>query len=128
MLEMIQNNWLFAAGIAALLVNLLHVFAGGPEIAGPLLRSKDIHDVSKYVNYYCWHLVTLTIGAMGIGFIWASVDPTQSGLAWMWTIMAVLFTLWSVILVIWKKQKPFHMPQWTLFAVVSVLAVLGMIN
>lgn len=127
MFDMIQNSWLFAAGIAALLSNLLHVFAGGPEIARPLLRSQDIADVPKYVNYYCWHLVTLTIGAMGVGFIWASIDVTQTGLAWMWTVMAVLFTFWSVILVIWKKQKPFHMPQWTLFLVVSVLAIVGMV-
>ena len=128
MLDFVQNTWLFAAGIAALLVNLLHVFAGGPEIIRPVLRSETLHDVPKYVNYYCWHLVTLTIAAMGIGLIWAAIDPTQTGLAWMWTVMAVLFTLWSVILVIWKKQKPFHMPQWTLFAVVSVLAIIGMLN
>ena len=44
------------------------------------------------------------------------------------TVMAVLFTLWSMILVVWKKQKPFHMPQWTLFAIISVLAVIGMVN
>lgn len=128
MFDAIQNTWLFAAGITALLVNLLHVFAGGPEIAGPLLRAKDIPDVSKYVNYYCWHLVTLTIAAMGIGLIWASIDPTQTGLAWMWTIMAVLFTLWSIALVIWKKQKPFQMPQWTLFAAVAILAIIGMVR
>lgn len=125
---MIQNYWLFAAGVAAVLTAFIHVFGGGPEIARPLLLAKDIDDVAKYVNYYCWHLVTLTIAAMGVGLIWASIDVTQTGLAWMWTVMAVLFTIWSVILVIWKKQKPFHMPQWTLFGVISGLAVIGMVS
>jgi hypothetical protein len=128
MFDTIQNMWLFAAGVVAALSVLIHVFGGGPEIAHPLLRSKDISDVSKFVNYYCWHLVTMTIAAMAAGFIWASIDPTQTGLAWMWTVMAVLFTLWSLALIKWKQQKLFHMPQWTLFGVISVLAVAGMVT
>ncbi|AKS45640.1 hypothetical protein SAMN05444287_0738 [Octadecabacter temperatus] len=126
MFDDVQNLWLFAAGVAAALTALIHIFGGGPENVRPLLRSNDIADVPKYVNYYCWHLVTLTITAMATGLIWASLDPTQTGLAWMWTIMAILFTLWSLVLIKWKGQKLFHMPQWTLFGVVSVLAVIGL--
>lgn len=126
MFDDVQNLWLFAAGVSAALSALIHVFAGGPEIARPLLRSNDIADVPKYVNYYCWHLVTLTITAMAAGLIWASFDTTQTGLAWMWTTMAILFTLWSLVLIKWKGQKLFHMPQWTLFGVISVLAVIGL--
>lgn len=127
MLESVQNIWLFAAGGVAALSVLIHVFAGGPEIAHPLLRSKELPDVSKYVNYYCWHLVTMTIAAMAVGLIWASIDVTQTGLAYLWTVMAVLFTIWSLVLIRWKHQKIWHMPQWTLFGLISVLAVVGLI-
>ncbi|MGJ8612368.1 MAG: hypothetical protein ACSHWY_14795 [Octadecabacter sp.] len=126
MLDFVQNYWLFAAGIAAGLSCLIHTFLGGPEIARPLLASNDIHDVPKYVNYYCWHLVTMTIAAMAVGFVWAAIDPTQTGLAWMWTVMAVLFMLWSLALIRLKRQNIWHMPQWTLFGLISVLAVIGL--
>ena len=125
-MDVIQNIWLFAAGIAAALTCLLHVFGGGPEIARPLLASNELPDVSKYVNYYCWHLVTFTIGAMAVGFVWSSIDPSQTGLAWMWTVMATLFTIWSIALILWKRQKFWRMPQWTLFAVISALAITGL--
>lgn len=127
MFDAIQNMWLFAAGVAAALTVLIHIFGGGPEIAHPLLRATELPDVPKYVNYYCWHLVSMTIAAMAVGFIWAAIDVTQTGLAMMWTVMAVLFTLWSLVLVKWKRQKFWQMPQWTLFGVISVLAVVGMI-
>ncbi|MCF2870186.1 hypothetical protein L0664_03830 [Octadecabacter sp. G9-8] len=128
MFDTIQNTWLFAAGSAAALTALIHTFVGGPEVAGPLLRAKDIPNTPKYVNYYCWHLVTITLFAMAIGLIWASVDQTQTGLAWMWTIIAVLFMAWSIALVVWKRQNPFFMPQWAFFAVVSGLAVAGLLG
>ena len=127
MLELIQNPWLFSAGVAAGLSALLHLFAGGPQIAGPLLRSKDIHDVPKFVNYYCWHLVSITLVAMCVGFLWPAFDPSQTGLAMMWTVVAVAFCLWSIGLVIWKRQNPWYMPQWLLFAVVSVPAIIGLL-
>lgn len=107
---------------------LIHLFAGGPEIARPLLQSDDIPDVAKYVNYYCWHLVTMTIGAMSVGLIWASIDVSQTGLMWMWTVMAVLFTLWSLVLIRWKTQNIWQMPQWTLFGLISVLAIAGVVT
>ena len=127
MLDAIQNYWLFSAGIVAALSVLIHVFGGGPEIAHPLLRATELPDVSKYVNYYCWHLVTMTIAAMAVGLIWASIDPGQTGLASMWSVMAVLFTAWSLALIKWKRQKIWTMPQWTLFGLISVLALIGMV-
>jgi len=126
MFDAVQNIWLFSAGALAAFLALVHVFLGGPEVAKPLLQSNDMPDVAKYVNYYCWHLVTITIFAMAIGLIWDSVDPVQTGLAWMWAVIAVLFTLWSIVLVVWKGQKPFQMPQWLLFAPVAALAIVGL--
>ena len=125
MFDALQNIWFFASGIAAGLTALLHMFAGGPEIAGPLLRSKDIHDVPKYVNYYCWHLLSMTLVAMSAGVNWSAFDSTQNGLAWMWTVMAVAFCLWSVSLVAWKRQSTLYMPQWSLFGVILACAIAG---
>lgn len=124
----IQNRWLFAAGVASAFTALIHVFLGGPEIAVPLLLAKDIADVPKYVNYYCWHIVSITITAMAVGFMWASVDVRQTGLAWSWTVVALLYTLWSVLLIVMKQQNALHMPQWVLFGIISMLGVMGVME
>lgn len=126
MFDHIQNIWLFAAGLAAGFSALLHIFLGGREIAVPLLQAQDIPDLPKFVNYYCWHLVSITLIAMSVGLIWPALDPTQTGLAWMWTVIAVLFCAWSVGLVIWKRQSPWQMPQWSLFAVIALLGAVGL--
>lgn len=128
MFDTIQNMWMFAAAVLAGGCGLLHAVLGGLEIAGPLLRAKDIPDVSKYVNYYCWHLVTITLFAMSASFVWVAFDGAQIGLAVIWTIMAALFCAWSIGLVIWKRQSLWAMPQWILFLPVAITAALGLIS
>lgn len=126
MLDQVQNLWLFGAGAAAAGTALLHLFAARKDVVLPLLGAKDIHSVSKYTNYYCWHLVSITLVAMAVAFVWASIDPAQTGLAWMWTVIAALFAMWSIVLVIWKRQNPWHMPQWLLFITITGLAGMGL--
>ncbi|QEE35163.1 hypothetical protein FTO60_05205 [Octadecabacter sp. SW4] len=85
-----------------------------------------MHSVAKYTNYYCWHLVSITLIAMCAGLIWPAYDPTQSGLAVMWVVIAALFCLWSLLLITSKKQPFLLMPQWSLFAVIAGLGLTGL--
>ena len=120
-------NWfLMAASAAAFATFAIHTWIGGPAIARPLLRAGDIHDVAKYTNYYCWHLVTLTLFAMGGGFAWAAMHPEGIELGWMSFLLSFAFLVWNVLLIAWKKQKPLEMPQWILFLVVSALGAFGL--
>ncbi|PHQ82633.1 MAG: hypothetical protein COB65_08760 [Thalassobium sp.] len=65
-----------------------------------------MHSVAKYTNYYCWHLVSITLIAMCAGLIWPAYDPTQSGLAVMWVVIAARFCLWSLLLITEKTVVP----------------------
>lgn len=127
MIDSIVNGWLLAAGGAAGATTLIHVFAGGPTVAAPLLAAKDIDDVPKLTNYYCWHVATITLIAMTIAFVYAALVPDKGALAAMWTVIAAAFAAWSVALIIWKRQKPFDLPQWTLFAVIAGLGAVGLL-
>ena len=51
--------WLAAA--MALLTTLVHTFAGGREVARPLLASNALPPASKWLNYYCWHITTILL-------------------------------------------------------------------
>ncbi len=127
MFDTVHNVWLLAAGGAAGFTTLLHVFAGGPAVARPLLSASDIDEVAKMTNYYCWHLVSITLVAMTIAFTFAALTPGEGALAVMWTAIAAAFALWSLVLVVWKRQKALDLPQWTLFAVIAGLGAVGLV-
>ena len=105
MFDDIHNTWLLAAGIAAGLTTLIHIFGGGPEVMRPLFAAQDIEEVPKLLNYYCWHLVTITLTAMTFAFTYAALIPGEMMLAIMWTVISAAFALWSILLIIWKQQR-----------------------
>ena len=127
MTDLIANLWLFAAGAVASVTTLIHVFAGGPTVAAPLLAARDIAETPKLTNYYCWHIVTITLCAMSFAFLYAALTPDETALAAMWTAIAAAFALWSVALIVWKRQKALDLPQWTLFAVIASLGAAGLV-
>ena len=113
--------------MSAQITTLIHIFAGGPTVAAPLLAAKDIAETPKLTNYYCWHIVSITLAAMSFAFVYAAFAPGEVALAAMWTLIAAAFALWSVALVVWKRQKPLDLPQWTLFAVIAGFGAAGVL-
>lgn len=104
----------------------IHTFVGTPLTVGPLLKAK-MHPVPKYTNYYCWHMVTLVLLAMAGSFAYAAWTPSGLDVAVLATVMAVSFMVWSLVLVLWKYRKPWHLPQWSLFLAISIAAVIGVV-
>jgi len=122
-----MNLYFVAASIACFITFAIHTWLGGPPTVGPLLKSRDMHDVAKYTNYYCWHLVTIVLVAMACSFGWASLYSDGIELAWLAFLLSTSFMLWSLVLVVWKKQRFFELPQWTLFACISAIGGWGLI-
>lgn len=123
-----MHLWLTVAGAAAAGVWALHTFVGGPVIAGPLLKSRDMDSVARYTNYYCWHIVTIVLAGMAVGYFVAAYSAEAVELAWAATLLAAAFAIWSLVLVIWKRQKLFHLPQWLLFVGVTALGAIGLMT
>ena len=119
-------NWPFAlAAAASLFTAAVHVFLGGPGVAKPLLEA-EMPSVAKFTNYYCWHIVSITLIAMAVGF---AVAATQDGAALTglsWTLIAAAFAIWSLALAVWKRMSLFALPQWLLFAPIAALGVWGL--
>ena len=119
------TTWLWLASAASFLTFGLHTFATRKDIVAPLLDA-DLHPVSKFTNYYCWHLVTLTLPMMSAAFAISALVPSAWELAAAATLLSALFAFWSIALVIWKKQKAFNLPQWALFIPIAILGLLGL--
>lgn len=60
-----MNIWFLMAGLFSFAVCLTHIILGGREAARPLLDA-DLRAIPKYTNYYCWHMVTIIIGGLGL--------------------------------------------------------------
>jgi hypothetical protein len=122
-----MNSYLLAASAASFITFAIHTWLGGPPTVGPLLASKDMHAVPKYTNYYCWHLVTITLFVMGLQYGWAATQSGGMDVGWFAFILSGCFMIWNLILVAWKKQSFLYMPQWALFLVISALALPGLL-
>jgi hypothetical protein len=118
-------SWsLVAAAALSLVTAAIHVFAGGPSVARPLLAAADLDPIAKYTNYYCWHMVTIVLAALPIGFAWAALGGPRE-LAIFTTALAAAFTAWSLALVLWKQQRALDLPQWLLFAPITLAGLVG---
>ncbi len=120
-----MNIWFLAAGATSLAITLLHLFGGGPTIAAPLLAAKDLDDVAKFVNYYCWHVVSICLAVMAASFAWSGLAATAWETAVLGTAMAIAFCIWGIALVIIKHQRFSAMPQGWLFLPVAILGLVG---
>lgn len=120
-----MNLWFTAAGICSLFVCMLHVIGGGKAFARPLLDTDGLSRTVKYTHYYCWHIVTIVLGAMGGMFLWAGYAQSGIDLAIVATLFGVLFMLWSLGIVAISKGKLFEFPQWLLFAPIAMLGIIG---
>jgi len=112
------SAFLLPAAVAALIA-AIHFFAGGREVARPLLRQNTLPTVVMLTHYYCWHLVTITLIGLAGAFGYASLAPDGRVLAVFATVAAGLFAVWGLALVLSQAQRHRDMPQWMLFAVLA---------
>jgi hypothetical protein len=69
-----MNLWLLAAGMAALVLDLIHVFPGGREIHRPMVAS-HWPEPAKAVWSVVWHAATAVMALGGLALIAAGLLP-----------------------------------------------------
>lgn len=121
-----MNIYLLATGVLSGFCALLHIFGGGKTVAAPLLAAQDIEQSPKYVNYYCWHLVTFNLAMMAVLFILVARDPSNEILGLLAVAQAGFYFLWGVLLPVWKKLPFKDVPQGWFFLPIFVVGILGL--
>ena len=121
-----NTGFTIAAGLC-LATWALHTFAGGRIAAKPLLSS-DLDPVPMFTNYYCWHLITITLFVMSAGFAFAAYEPTGWDVGVIMLTLSAAYCAWSLALVAWKHRHPFQLPQWLLFLAISAAALVGVLG
>ncbi|MEL6679643.1 MAG: hypothetical protein AAFQ51_13140 [Pseudomonadota bacterium] len=116
------------AGVVNLLWCAVHVFIGGPAVARPLVLSTELGDAPKITQYYCWHLVTLTLALTGLGFLSVGLGYAGQPLGLFLTVLSAGFAALGLALApLWRFSYSV-LPQGWLFVPVTALGVWGLLG
>ncbi|WP_020401404.1 hypothetical protein [Kordiimonas gwangyangensis] len=121
-----MNTYFLSGSAVTAVICFIHCWFGGKFVAEPLLKARDLHEVPKYTNYYCWHMVSIMLAVMSGAYLWAGLRADAMELGVLAFALSVAFCVWSLVLVTWKKQSFRELPQWSLFAVAAALGGLGL--
>jgi len=123
-----MDPWFLTAASLGLVTALVHIIAGGQEVARPLLGSTDMGTVPRLTAYYCWHITSIVLVAMAGGFAWVGFHPSDPSLAILLTGLATAFAALSLVLVVVNRLGLLALPQWIFFAAISLPALFGLLT
>lgn len=72
-----QVTLLWTAAIVSAITFAVHTFIGGPRVAVPLLENSNLPKASKWLNYFCWHMVSIYNFAIGGAYAYVARHPTK---------------------------------------------------
>jgi hypothetical protein len=124
-----MNKWLLVAGVLAGVVALIHVFAGGHDVAAPLLASSLAEDV-RLTLYAVWHMVSVLLAVSAGALAWAAWPEQGLKAISVVRLVAVLWIASGLVFLVVALTQPgegllLKLPQWILLIPVGVLAWVG---
>jgi len=104
---------------------LLHLLMGGGEVARPLLQATELSKTCQFTNYYCWHLVTISLAFIAVVFSLHLYLPLSTDLILAVSALMLLYGLWSLVMIVAHKLNPLQFGQWTVLVPIGVLGFCG---
>lgn len=127
-----MNKLLFLASVLAAAVTIIHVWAGGKDIAEPLLASQ-LAEEPRLTLYAVWHMVSALLGISAVTLGRAAMPGRGAATAPAVRLIAVLWIVSGLVFLLVAATQPgeglfLKLPQWALLIPVGVLAWLGANN
>ena len=119
-----HDYFLWAAVVMSVITFVVHTFIGGPIVARPLLANTDLTKASKWLNYYCWHIVTIYTLSMGIAYLYVAFNPGRPELAVFLSTLNAALSILSAAVAIKGGINPFRFPSTSLFAATALFGFL----
>lgn len=118
--------FLHLAALAALCTCGVHLFIGGTVAVGPLFQGKPLPAASKWLNYLCWHIASITLAALALGYEWIALTGTGQELAWFLTLLAASLSALSTAVAVKGRFSPLRLPSTYLLALIASLGALAL--
>lgn len=122
-----MNAYFAIAAVFSMFVTGLHFFLGGKRIARPLLDTKTLPNDVRCVQYFCWHITTLSLLLQAILFGIAAGYPAEMSLAIVATAFAGSIAVLGISMPPVLKIGYKTMPQGWLFVPVTALGLAGIL-
>ena len=118
-----MNEILLLASGVNLITFFVHWQIGGIYAARPLLAAKDITKASRWLNYFCWHIVTILMlimtGELGL----TAFDLVSTDTIALVALIAGSISLLSIAVTLRAGIRPYRFPASYLLAVVAALSL-----
>jgi hypothetical protein len=59
--------------LAAVALNTVHIFIGGPRFLGRLFASNDLEPTAQWMGYFIWHIVSVLLAVIAVAFAYIAV-------------------------------------------------------
>lgn len=118
-----QGAWLWAAAALSAITFCVHTFVSGVRVARPFLADEGLPKASKWLNYYCWHIVTVLLAAMAVAYAATASGRVRTDVAWLLGVLAALFSGLSAWVARRGDIHPLRFPSTTLFALVALVTL-----
>lgn len=122
-----MNYFYLAAGGLAAFALVLHLMLGRSRPMAPP-RPGLVSPQETFLLADAWygrHATTLLLGAMMLGFAYASRAKDAADLAAMLSALAVTFALVRLALAVQTRRKRFDLPEWGLLFLAGALGAAG---
>jgi len=127
-----MNKLLLSASILAAVVTVIHVVAGGSDVASPLLTS-ELAEEPRLTLYAVWHMASALLGISSVVLFRSALPQHQARLVPAVRLVAALWLASGIAFLAVAATQPgeglfLKLPQWILLLPVGVLAWLGANN
>jgi len=119
------NTGFAAAGMLAGITFVVHTFLGQIYVVRPLLAVDHLSPASRWLSFYCWHMVTILLIAMSAMFFYAAFALEARALGILFTVLAAAFSLLCVAVALKGRVPPLRFPATSLFAAVALAGAWG---
>jgi hypothetical protein len=123
------NKPLFIAALMTAFIAAVHLFAGGADVAAPLLASA-LAEEPRLTLYAVWHLVTVTLVLSAVALYISALPRHAAAARYLALFISVLWLCFGAVFFVVACTQPgeglfFKMPQWILFLPVGLLGLWG---
>lgn len=124
-----MNRPLVVAALLAAFTAAVHLFAGGPDVATPLLTSA-LADEPKLTLYAVWHMATVVLTISAVALFFAALPRHATAARYMVLFISALWCAFGIVFLVVIAIQPesdllFKLPQWILLLPVGLLGLWG---